>query len=91
MNRPLHHRLEPKEVEISAEEVLELPLGSKVRIHGEDRRGVHQWTDCIVAGHETRLDSGLSEKVLHKGGVTRDQIQHQDRGRKPVRFHEAGR
>ena len=37
MNRPLHHHLDPKEVEISAEEVLELPLGSKVRIHGEDR------------------------------------------------------
>lgn len=54
MNKPLHHRLEPKEVVISAEEVLELPLGSKVRIHGEDRRGVHQWTDCIVAGHKTR-------------------------------------
>lgn len=54
MKRPLNHFLPPTDQEITADEVRALPLGSKVRIHGEDRRGVHQWTDCIVAGHKTR-------------------------------------
>ena len=54
MKRPLNHFLPPTDQEISADEVRELPLGSKVRIHGNDRHGMHQWTDCTVAGHHNR-------------------------------------
>ena len=41
-----------KEKRLSADEVLNLPIGSKVIINGDDAK--HQQTLCIVAGHPTR-------------------------------------
>ena len=40
-----------KEERLTAEEVLALPVGSKISINGENSKGEKQETDCTVAGH----------------------------------------
>jgi len=43
-----------QERKLTAEEVLALPLGSKVSINGVNSKGELQRTECTVAGHYSR-------------------------------------
>ena len=44
----------PPDLTLTAEQVLDLPLGSRVCINGTDSHGNPKQTLCIVAGHPKR-------------------------------------
>lgn len=46
--------VQQEERRLSADDVLELPIGSRVLISGENSRGEEQQTECVVAGHPNR-------------------------------------
>ena len=53
--------IRPEETVLTAKDVKKLPVGAKVRLHGEDRHGEHCWYDCTV------VQSG-KKKVLRASG-----------------------
>jgi len=54
MNEAWMKKEAPPDLTLTAEQVLALPIGSRVCINGQNKSGEYQQTLCIVAGHPDR-------------------------------------